>query len=369
MNSKELVLKTLEGRNTNGRAPRQLWTLPYAEQHFPEQLKNITSTFQNDIVEVPPEAKQYRTKPQITGDFYELGEYIDEWGCQFTNLQKGIVGEVKKPIIVDEEWGDAKDVHIPEELLTIDTEKINEYCAGTDQFVLASDIARPFERLQFLRGTENLFMDFAYHPLELYRFSFGGKKQKKEPFTGENSLKTTGTKIYAFIEKMHDFYKRLLEVWAGTDVDGLFFMDDWGTQLNLLISPDTWKALFMPMYRDYSDIAKKYGKKIFFHSDGNIEKIIPYLIDIGIDAVNSQVFCMGPENLAQYQGKITFWGEVDRQNILPYGSKDDVKGAVKRLYDAFWKNGGAIAQCEFGIGADPNNVYTVFETWDQLTGN
>lgn len=168
---------------------------------------------------------------------------------------------------------------------------------------------------------------------------------------------------------MHDFYKRLLDTWARTDVDGLFFMDDWGTQLNLLISPDTWKALFMPMYRDYSDIAKKYGKKIFFHSDGNIEKIIPYLIDIGIDAVNSQVFCMGPENLAQYQGKITFWGEVDRQNILPYGNKDDVKAAVKRLYNAFWKNGGAIAQCEFGIGADPENVYTVFETWDQLTGN
>ena len=85
MNPRELVLKTLEGRNTDGRAPRQLWTLPYAEQNFPEQLKKITSTFQNDIVEVPPEAKQYRVNPQVTGAFYELGEYIDEWGCQFTN--------------------------------------------------------------------------------------------------------------------------------------------------------------------------------------------------------------------------------------------------------------------------------------------
>ncbi len=339
MNSRALVLKTLEGKNTQNRAPRQMWTLPYAGQHFPQELKKIAQTFEDDIVEVPAQAKVYQTPPNTVGDFYELGEYVDEWGCRFTNLQRGIVGEVKEPIITDEAWNDAQQVHIPEELLTVDIEKINEYCAGTDKFVLASDVARPFERLQFLRGTEKLFMDLAYEP----------------------------TRMYRFIEKMHDFYIRLLSRWAQTDVDALFFMDDWGTQINLLISPELWVSLFKPMYKDYSDIAKKYGKKLFFHSDGNILKIIPHLIDIGVDAVNAQVFCMGLEELKQYQGKITFWGEVDRQHILPYGSKSDVKRAVEALYETFWKDGGAIAQCEFGIGADPQNIYTVFETWDQLT--
>ena len=331
--------KTLEFKNINGRAPRQLWTLPYACEHFSKELAHIQNDFPDDIAEVPAAFKQYRTPLPIKGGFYEPGEYVDEWGAVFTNLEKGIIGEVKKPVICREDWSDAKKVHIPEELLTVDTGKINEFCSLTDSFVLSGDLARPFERLQFLRGTADLLCDLANPPV----------------------------KMLEFIEKMHDFYLRMLTVWAKTDIDGLFVMDDWGSQLNLLISPPVWVRLFKPMYRDYSDLAKKYNKKIFFHSDGNTEKIISHLIDTGIDAINIQAFCIGPERLAQYKGKVTFWGEVDRQNILPYGGKQEVYDAVDRLHAACWKDGGAIAQCEFGIGADPDNVYSVFERWNMLT--
>lgn len=338
MGRRELVKQTLEFHNTANRAPRQMWALPYASLHFPEQLKQIREDFPDDIVEVPPAYKQYRNPPKVTGDFYALGEYIDEWGAVFSNLQQGIIGEVKHPVIVEEDWSDAKNIHIPEELLTIDTAKINEFCASTDQFVLSSDLARPFERLQFLRGTEQLFMDFAYQP----------------------------PKMFDFIEKMHNFYCRMLTVWAKTNVDGLFFMDDWGTQRDLLISPKQWVQIIKPLYRDYSDIAKKHGKKIFFHSDGHTEKIVPHLIEIGIDAVNLQVFCIGPRALEKYKGDITFWGEVDRQHTLPYGNRKEIQEAVHTLHDCFWKNGGAIAQCEFGIGANPGNVRAVFEEWSKF---
>jgi len=69
----------------------------------------------------------------------------------------------------------------------------------------------------------------------------------------------------------------------------------------------------------------------------------------------------------QFAGKITFWGELDRQWLLPHGTKDEVAAAVQRVYDAFWKNGGAIAQCEFGAGGKPENVWQMFETWEKLT--
>lgn len=101
-------------------------------------------------------------------------------------------------------------------------------------------------------------------------------------------------------------------------------------------------------------------------SDGYILDIIPDLIEIGIDALNSQIFCMGLEKLEQFRGQITFWGEIDRQNILPFGSSEDVENAVKSVKDHLWKDGGCIAQCDFGVGVNPQNVFKVFETWGKI---
>ena len=122
----------------------------------------------------------------------------------------------------------------------------------------------------------------------------------------------------------------------------------------------------MPMYRDYINIAHKYGKKIFMHSDGHILSIIPKLIDLGLDAINSQIFCMGVENLAQFKGKITFWGEIDRQHLIPHGSQEDIDRAVESVYNTLWQDGGCIAQCEFGPGANPDNVYRIYQHWAHL---
>ena len=41
MTSRELVLSTLEFRNTEGRVPRQLWTLPWAANRYPEIIEKM----------------------------------------------------------------------------------------------------------------------------------------------------------------------------------------------------------------------------------------------------------------------------------------------------------------------------------------
>ena len=120
------------------------------------------------------------------------------------------------------------------------------------------------------------------------------------------------------------------------------------------------------MYKDYCDIAKASNKKMFMHSDGNILKIYPHLIEIGVDALNSQIHCMGTENLSQFKGKITFWGELDRQFILPNGTKEDVRNAVIDMKEKLYDQGGIIAQCEFGAGAKPENVYELYKAWDEI---
>ena len=336
MTSKELVLRTLEFRNTDGRVPRQLWTLPWAHEHCPEMIKKLADDFTWDFD--GPDTR-YAVQPITKGDPYGVGEYVDEWGCVFTNIHKGIIGEVKQPLVTEDDWSDAGKVHIPEEFLSFDVDQVNASCAEKkEKFLISGCCPRPFEQLQFIRGTVNLYMDLM------------------DPPAG----------MLAFIEKMHDFYCRLLTKWAQTDVDALNMMDDWGSQNDLLISPRVWDEIFRPMYRDYIDIAHKHGKKMFMHSDGNTLRIIPKLIDLGLDAMNSQIFCMGVENLAQYRGHLTFWGEIDRQNLIPNGTKADIDAAVRKVYDNLWKDGGCIAQCEFGPGANPDNVYRIYEQWAAL---
>ena len=327
---REIVFQTLNFQNPS-RVPRDLWTLPIATDAYPSEYAAIVRDFPMDFVTISGHERQ---QPPTKGDWYEAGEFIDPWGCIFTNIQKGVVGEVKEPLVND--WAtDRSKIHVPREWLTLDRDAINRDCAGTELFTRMGQCPRPFEQLQFIRGTENMYLDLADpHPAML-----------------------------AFMKEMHDFYCELLTAWAKTDVDALNFMDDWGSQRSLLISPAMWREYFKPMYRDYCQIARSHGKKMFMHSDGYIVDIYPDLVEVGVHAVNSQVFCMGIDALKPFAGKITFWGEIDRQHLLPAGTPAEIDAAVRALYETLWNNGGCIAQCEFGAAAKPQNVRQVYASW------
>lgn len=335
MNSRERVIRTLTHREVD-RIPRQCWALPsifmFRKKEYDELLQKYPSDFTGPDF-------QYGKSPYTSGNPCEIGEYTDEWGCTFKVSEPGIIGEVKRPLL--EDWSALDTYELPWNILdNADFSRVDTGCENTDLFVIAGTHVRPFERMQFLRGTENLMMDLAYGEPEVFELR----------------------------RRLHEFYVKELKLWSETKIDAISFMDDWGTQKALLISPDLWREFFKPLYREYCQIMHQKGKFVFFHSDGNIEAIYPDLIEIGIDAVNSQLFCMDIEKLAdEYAGKITFWGEIDRQFTLPFGSPDDVRNAVRRVSRALLKNQrtGVIAQCEWG-SHDPNeNIEAVFEEWNK----
>jgi hypothetical protein len=74
---------------------------------------------------------------------------------------------------------------------------------------------------------------------------------------------------------------------------------------------------------------------------------------------------MDIEELARkYKGKITFWGEIDRQNVLPFGDMNAVREAVRRVRHVLDDgSGGVIAHCEWGKDNPKENIRTVFKTW------
>lgn len=331
MKSRELVHRTLNFENS-GRVPRQMWVLPWARSRYGSYIDSINKDYPDDIVFAPGGiVRSIRAK----GNPFAIGSYTDDWGCVFENIHEGIMGEVRDPIVKDWEKDRSK-VHIPRELLDFDVSKVNAFCRASDKFVMSGCLLRPFEQLQFIMGTPELFMELL------------------EP----------SDSFLLFMREMHAFYCDLAQKWmAGSEVDALFLMDDWGSQRDLLISPDLWCEFFMPMYRDYIEIAHQHDKKAFMHSDGNILRILPHLIEIGLDAINAQIFCMGLDNLARFAGKITFWGEIDRQDLLVNASLEDIAAVVGKIKTLLWRQGGCIAQCEFGPGAKPENVRQVFASW------
>ncbi len=335
---REIVQRTLKFENPE-RMPRDLWALPWATSRFPEKFTEITTRFPGDFRGNP---YVYEPSQRAKGDMFAVGEYIDDWGCKFDNIHDGVIGEVKSMQIVDIE--DLSALLPPYEILPANPIKardiINKSCAETDYFITAGCCPRPWERYQFLRGSENALMDVM------------------SPEEGMDKI----------LKIIHDYYMKELEFWVSTDVDSIGFMDDWGSQWQLLIPPTAWCALFKPLYKDYCDIAHANGKFAFMHSDGHIAEAYPHLVEIGVDALNSQLFVMDIAELGRlYKGKITFWGEIDRQHILcssnPQDGRDAVRKVAEHLYDP---SGGIIAQCEFGPGGNPDVVWAVYDEWEKL---
>lgn len=331
---RQLVYQTLDFA-APPRVPRHLWTLPWANMYHPDALVRLHNDFPDDIT--APQGI-LKTPPRTRGSQYEIGTYVDEWGCVFSSYQRGVIGEVKQPLITGENWEDAGKLRLPVELLSVDRDAVNAFCRRSDRFVMGGMNVNPFERMQWLRGSEQLYLDMA--------------------------LRSPG--MLGVLARVHAFNCELLTTLAETEVDALSVFDDWGAQRSLLVSPAMWVEMYKPIYKDYVAIAHSHGKRLFMHSDGYTLDIIPHLIEIGVDAANLQLFCIGLDKLQPFAGKITFWGEIDRQYLLARATVAEVQAAVAAVKDALWANGGCIAQCEFGAGARPENVYAVFETWTRL---
>ena len=284
MKSRERVLKTLAFDHPD-RVPCDLWALPGAQVDQEDEIAALIGRFPMDIgkPQTSPGTNQGASTESI-----DVGTSVDEWGSVWERSEWGVIGEVKQPALDD--WSKLAGFQPPWQLVRERSfSEVNRDCEWSDQFMLSAVTARPFERLQFLRGSEELYIDIA-----------------------EDS-----TDFRALLAMVHEFYCEDVRGWTETNVDGIFLMDDWGAQQSLLIAPETWRAVFKPLYREYCEMIHAADKKVFFHSDGFTEAVIGDLIEVGVDALNAQIFTMDIEALAsKYKGKVTFWGEIDRQHIL-----------------------------------------------------
>jgi uroporphyrinogen-III decarboxylase len=129
-------------------------------------------------------------------------------------------------------------------------------------------------------------------------------------------------------------------------VDMIWIGDDVGAQDKMLMSPATWRKFLKPRMATFISTLKAIDPqiKIAYHSDGTIYPIIPDLIEIGVDVLNPvQPKCMDPGKVKQEHGdKLCFWGSIDEQYTLPFGSPAEVQQEVMRRLRTLGKDGGLI---------------------------
>ncbi|GHV91099.1 hypothetical protein AGMMS50268_16020 [Spirochaetia bacterium] len=122
---------------------------------------------------------------------------------------------------------------------------------------------------------------------------------------------------------------------AKDKIDSIFIGIDLGSQRDLLVSPETFEEFLLPYIKKLLDQARAYGLHTTMHSCGSIYRVIPQLIEAGVEIIHpiqAMAKGMDAESLAsQYNGKVVFMGGIDTQQILPFGTPDEVRAEVRRV--------------------------------------
>ena len=145
--------------------------------------------------------------------------------------------------------------------------------------------------------------------------------------------------IGAFLE---DYYGRLAAAAEG-HADFLRFSDDFASQQGLMLSPARWRQYFLPLWRRLFAIAHAHGLRPWMHSCGSVRTVLGDLVDAGLEVLETvQVHCTGmdaAELKREFGASLTFYGGVDTQHIMTFGTPEAVRNEVRRLADILGRGG------------------------------
>ncbi len=176
--------------------------------------------------------------------------------------------------------------------------------------------------------------------------------------------------VFALCEKIEEFYtgyfSRVAEV-CGDAVDAIAFGDDFSSQQGMLMSPQSWRHCFKPVWARLFDLAARSGYKVMFHSCGSMAEVIPDLIDAGLDVlypIQPTARSMQVDFLRKEFGStLSFYGGVDVQQLLPFGTAAQIEKEVVRIAGLFERRGGFVLSTSHVIMEDvpDDNVLKLYE--------
>ena len=273
--------------------------------------------------------------------------YIDEWGIErfkpegsyyYDIVKMPLSGQITTTDINKYSWPDPTDPGRWRGL----KQKAAEIRMNTDCAIALNLPSAFIHTSQYLRGFEDWYIDLAADH-EIAGFLFD-----------------------TILEIILEICKHILEE-VGDSIDVIIAADDLGLQDNLMMPVETYRKLVKPRHEKYFRLMHEKSKaKVHYHTCGTVVSIIDDLIEIGVDILNPvQVAAKGmdPAYLKKtYGGRLSFWGGIDTQKILPYGNVKDVEAEVERMIEIMGKDGGYILGAVHNIQPDVpvENVLALF---------
>ncbi len=224
-----------------------------------------------------------------------------------------------------------------------DYSEIPKQLIGNEEYPVQGGGSEPFLTYKCLRGQEQAFMDLILNP-EMVNYCL----DKLFDLCCQDTL-------------------RIYEQIPGK-VMITYVAEDFGAQTDLMYSPDQIREFFIPRMKRMMELAHQAGAFVFFHSDGAVRKIIPDMIEAGIDVLNPiQWRCNGMEREAlkrDFGERLIFHGGVDNQYTLAFGSVEEVRQEVIRNIRILGKDGGyLLAPCHNIQPVSPvENIIAMYET-------
>jgi uroporphyrinogen decarboxylase len=146
----------------------------------------------------------------------------------------------------------------------------------------------------------------------------------------------------AILDRIHFIHESVIRrcLQAASDlIDFLWVGEDLGTQESLLMSPTVFRRFLQPRLAAMIALAHSFGVRVFHHDDGAIRRLIPELLDMGIDILNPiQWRCRGmdrAELAREFGSRVVFHGGIDNQYTLPFGTPEEVRRQVAENLDIF----------------------------------
>ncbi len=276
----------------------------------------------------------------MIGFYFDLSKesYVDRWGIKWKKICNNFecYMEMNEPPLKE-----AKDIYhyqFPDLEGEPCYDELKAVCQkyGKDMAVIGGSVSL-FENSWYLRGFQNFLTDLVLNKDEA------------------NCL----------LDRVMEYNLQLGLKIIDEGVDILFTGDDFGMQTGLIISYDMWKELFYPRWKRLFWEFKKRNPdiKIAYHSDGYIIPLIDDLIEIGLDILNPvQPDCMDPAFLKKRYGKsLAYWGTIDVQHTLSFGSPHDVNNEVKERLKTVAPGGGLLLGSTHNVQMSENAIKNVIE--------
>ena len=344
MTPRERWLAVLTRRKPD-RVPMDIWA---TDEALNKVKKHLGCENDKDLYLKLHIDKPFSVGPKYTGP--PLAEDVDMHGCRHRNVDYG-AGMYRECITNPlAEYRTVKEIEKNYRWPTadwFDYSGIPDKIKGWEEYPILGGGSEPFLTYCKLRGQEQAYMDLLDNP-EIVHYCLD--------------------KLFDFC---YEITQRIFEMIPGR-VMLTYVAEDMGSQEDLLFSPEQIREFLIPRMKRMIDLAHEAGVYVIHHSDGAIRKILPDMIDAGIDVLNPiQWKCSGMEReelKRDFGDKVIFYGGVDNQYTLAFGSVREVEKEVKDNLEILGRDGGYILAPCHNIQAvsPPENVVTMYETGYRL---